>query len=307
MIVETLISDYTVRTVLTGAIIMGFVSGSVGSFAYLRRQSLMGDAISHATLPGIAGIFLLTGDRSLWVLLLGAALAGWVAMIVVLELTQQSRIHMDSALGIVLSVFFGLGVVLLTVVNTLPNAGKAGLETYLFGQAALMNQHDVYTIVVLGCVVVLLMVAYWKEFALLSFDEVFARSLGYPVRGLHILITFCIVLAILIGLQAVGVILMSAMIAVPAAAARQWTQRLGSMVLLSGGIGAVASVLGVVVSTYMEHVPTGPAIVLVITGIFVLSLFLAPRRGLLFRWLRMREHRRVIRCRYVANQDVYEY
>lgn len=303
---ETLFTDYTIRIVLIGSAMMGFVSGSIGSFAYLRRQSLMGDAISHATLPGVAGMFLLTGDRSLWTLLIGAALAGWLGMILVIELTQQARIHMDSALGIVLSVFFGIGIVLITYINTQPNSGKAGLETYIFGQAALMNQQDMYTIVGIGVLITLLTALYWKEFKILSFDPLFARSLSLPTKTLDILLTTCIVLAIVVGLQTVGIILMSAMIAVPAAAARQWTQELGSMVLLSGLFGSVSGIGGVLVSTYALNVPTGPTIVIVVTTIFVVSLFFAPRRGLLFRWLRMKEHKRIINCSY-APHTVYEY
>jgi manganese/zinc/iron transport system permease protein len=303
---ESILSDYTIRTVLIGSTAMGFVSGAIGSFAYLRSQSLVGDAISHATLPGIAGMFLLTGSRSLWMLLLGAALAGWVGMMLVLELRNQSRIHMDSALGIVLSFFFGIGIVLLTYINTLPNAAKAGLEYYIFGQAALMNQQDMYTILGGSIAILIIALLFWKEFKLLSFDPLFARSINLPTKNIDILLTTCIVLALVIGLQAVGVILMCAMIAVPAAAARQWTHDLGIMVGLSGLFGGLAAIAGVTFSTTLDGMPTGPAIVVAITTIFVISLFFAPRRGLLFRWLRMREHKRVINCTY-APDTVYEY
>jgi len=289
--VNQLFFDYTFRTVLLGALTLGIVSGGLGAFAVLRRQSLLGDAISHAALPGIAIAFLLTGSKSPVVLVLGAAIAGWLGTLVIMSITHHSRIKTDSALGLVLSVFFGLGLVVLTYIQKMPNANQAGLETYLFGQAATLLAKDVLTMGILGVLSLALMLLFWKELKLLTFDAEFGRSLGFPVRMLDLLLITLLVVAIVIGLQTVGVVLMSAMIVAPAAAARQWTDRFGLMVGLAGILGALAGVSGAILSSTIEHLPTGPTIVLMLSGVVFLSLILAPNRGILWRWLREQHQR----------------
>ena len=245
---QQLFTDYTLRTVALGAATLGAVSGALGTYAVLRRQSLLGDAISHAALPGIALAFLLTGSKLPLVLMLGAALAGWLATLLVMAVVSTTRIKYDSALGLMLSVFFGFGLVLLTFIQKLPNANQAGLDTFLFGQAAALVQRDVVTMAGLGGVALLAMGCFWKEFKLLSFDAEFGKSLGFPVRWLDVGLTTLLVIAIVIGLQTVGVVLMSAMIIAPPAAARQWTDRLGLMVMLSMLFGALAGVSGALLS-----------------------------------------------------------
>src|SRR5687767_14200754 len=218
-LLRQLLFDYTLRTVALGAAALGIVAGALGTFAVLRRQSLLGDAISHAALPGIVLAFLLTGSKSTLVLVLGAALAGWLGTLVVMLVVRHSRVPEDSALGIVLSVFFGAGLVLLTYVQKLPDASQAGLDRFLFGQAATMLERDVVVIAALGSLALLAVALFWKEFKLLSFDPDFGESLGVPMRAIDILLTTFLVIAIVIGLQTVGVVLMSAMVIVPAAAA----------------------------------------------------------------------------------------
>ncbi|OGP35024.1 MAG: ABC transporter [Deltaproteobacteria bacterium GWC2_65_14] len=288
-------SDYTLRSVALGAAVLGVANGALGSFAVLRRQSLLGDAISHAALPGIALAFLLTGSKASLVLLLGAAAAGWIGTLLVLGIVRNSRIKQDSALGLILSVFFGFGLVLLTYIQRIPTASQAGLDKFLFGQAATLLKRDVQTIAVLGGVALVLLMVFWKEFKLLSFDPEFGATLGFPARSLDILLTTLLVVAIVIGLQTVGVVLMSAMVVAPAAAARQWTDRLGVMVLLSALFGALAGVAGALVSGAAARLPTGPTIVLCLTGIVAVSLFLAPNRGLVWGWVRERGSRRELR------------
>lgn len=300
----SLFTDYTLRTVALGAATLGLVSGALGSFAVLRGQGLLGDALSHAALPGIALAFLLTGAKTPLVLMLGAALAGWGATLLVMSVTQLTRIRYDSALGIMLSVFFGLGLVLLTYIQKRPDAMQAGLDTFLFGQAASLVVADVVTMAGLGVVALVLLLLFWKEFKLLSFDPDFAHSLGLPVRGLDVLLTTLIVIAIVIGLQTVGVVLMSAMIIAPAAAARQWTDHLGRMVVLSAVFGAVAGVAGAVLSSTGARLPTGPMIVLCVSVIVAVSLLGAPRRGLVWRWIRDRRNGRRLRLEAVL-LDLY--
>jgi manganese/zinc/iron transport system permease protein len=286
--------DHTLRTVALGSAALGMVSGGIGAFAVLRRQALLGDAISHAALPGIVLAFLLTRSRDPLTLVLGAALAGWIGTLAVMSIVRNSRIKEDAALGLVLSVFFGIGLVLLTIVQRLPDAGQAGLDRFLFGQAATMLQRDVWVIVGLGVLAYVVVLLFWKELKLLSFDPSFGASLGFPIRALDVLLTSVIVIAVVIGLQTVGVVLMSAMIVAPAAAARQWTNELGKVVLVAGLFGALAGVSGAVISATTERLPTGPTIVLCLTALAIGSMLIAPNRGLVWEWgTRLRNRRRV--------------
>ncbi|MGC8840828.1 MAG: iron chelate uptake ABC transporter family permease subunit [Candidatus Sumerlaeaceae bacterium] len=276
------------RTVALGSGILGAVSGALGCFALLRRQSLVGDAVSHAALPGIALAFLLTGTKSSVGLLLGAALAGWVGMVWVLAIMRTTRLDENTALGIVLATFFGFGLVLLTFIQRLPNANQAGLDTYLFGQAATMLHEDVLVLACGGVLLMGIVALFWKEFKLVSFDREFAATVGYPVHRLELLLTLLLVGGIVLGLRTVGVVLMSAMIVAPAAAARQWTNHTGMMVVLAALFGAGAGVGGAVASSLVAHLPTGPAIVVGATMWAVGSLFFGAKRGLLWQWLRLR-------------------
>jgi manganese/zinc/iron transport system permease protein len=303
-LLHDLVFDYTLRTVALGAMALGAVSGVLGSFAVLRRQSLLGDAISHAALPGIALAFLLTGSKATLVLVVGAAIAGWIGTLIVMAIVKETRVPEDAALGIVLSVFFGLGLVLLTFVQRRPDAAQAGLDTFLFGQAATLVGRDVLTIVGIGGIALLSVVLFWKEFKLLSFDPEFGASMGYPMQRIDVLLTTMLVLSIVIGLQTVGVVLMSAMIVAPAAGARQWTDRLGVMVLLAGVFGALAGLVGAVASSTARGIPTGPAIVLSVSTIVLLSLLFAPNRGLLAAAWTRRVNRRALRTEAVL-LDLY--
>ncbi len=290
-----LFNDYTLRTVALGAALLGISSGALGGFALLRRQSLLGDAISHAALPGIALAFLLTGSKSPLVLVLGAGVVGWFGSVLIAALTRRTPITYDTSLGILLSVFFGFGLVLLTFIQRMPNANQAGLDSFLFGQAAALMQRDIMVIVGIGSVVLLITVLFWKEFKLISFDPDVAQTLGFPVRALEHLLTALLVAAIVIGLQTVGVVLMSAMIIAPAAAARQWTDRLGVMIVLAAIIGAVSGVGGAVSSSLVPNLPTGPIIVVVASIIVLISLLFALRRGFVFRKVREWKSGRALR------------
>ncbi len=301
---NNLLFDYTLRTVALGSAVLGIVSGALGAYAVLRRQSLLGDAMSHAALPGIGLAFLLTGSKSSLVLIIGAAIAGWIGTLLIMSIVRLTRVKFDSALGLVLSVFFGFGLVLLTIIQKMPDATQAGLDKFLFGQAAALLERDVITMGVLGAIAIGVMLVFWKEFKLLSFDPDFGATLGFPMKLLDILLTTLIVLAIVLGLQTVGVVLMSAMIVAPAAAARQWTDRLGTMVLLSSSFGALAGVVGALLSSSVQRLPTGPTIVLCISTIVLVSLFFAPRRGLVWNWIRERRSRGRLRVEAIL-EDLY--
>lgn len=289
-LIQQLFTDYTLRMVAMGSATLGIVSGGLGTFAVLRGQSLLGDAISHAALPGIAIAFLLTGSKAPLVLMAGAAGAGWLATLLIMSVTETTRIKYDSMLGLMLSVFFGIGLVLLTFIQHRAGAAQAGLDTFLFGQAAALVQRDVVTMAALGGGALALMGLFWKEMKVLAFDPEFGRTLGLPMRAVDILLTTLLVVAIVIGLQTVGVVLMSAMIIAPAAAGRQWTNALGVMVALSALFGAAAGVSGAVISSTAAGLPTGPTIVLCMGVIVVVSLLFAPARGLVWRRIRARRH-----------------
>ena len=284
--------DYTLMIVAIGAALLGAVSGSLGTYAVLRRQSLLGDAISHAALPGIAIAFLLTGSKTPLILVLGAAIAGWLGTLLIMSIVRMTRIKYDSALGIVLSTFFGFGLVLHTLIQRTGNANQAGLDTFLFGQAATMLERDILTIGILGGIAILITFIFWKELKLLVFDEGFAASLGFSTRALDILLTSLLVIAIVLGLQAVGAVLMSAMLVAPAVAARQWTDRLSLMMFLAACFGALAGVSGTIISSSASRIPTGPTIVLCATVIVGFSILFAANRGLLWDWTRQQRNRR---------------
>lgn len=272
--------DYTLRTVALGSAVLGAVSGALGAFAVLRRQSLMGDAISHAALPGVVLAFLISGSKDILALGAGALFTAWLGTMAMVYIRRRTRIKEDTSLGLVLSVFFGVGMVLLTFTQRLPNAHQAGLDRFLFGQAAALLERDVVYMAAFGGSALLMLALLWKEFKLVSFDPEFATGLGLPVRALDVLLTTLLAVAIVLGLQAVGVVLMSAMVVAPAAAARQWTDRLGHMVLISALFGAISGVAGTLVSSLASGLSTGPTIVLVASFIVLFSILFAPARGL---------------------------
>ena len=291
-LLHDLLFDYTLRNVALGSALLGIVSGVLGSFAVLRRQGLLGDTLAHAALPGVCLAFLFTGSKAPLVLLLGAALAGWVGTLILLLIVRQTRLSEDAALGIVLSTLFGLGIMLLTYLAKRNDANQAGLDSYLFGQAAALVERSVLTFALLGGVTLALVALFYKEFKLLTFDPDFAASLGFGTNRLAVLLTSLIVVAVVIGLQTVGVVLMAAMLIGPAAAARQWTNRLGVMIGLAALIGAASGVIGAVLSFQQDDLPTGPTIILTLTLFVALSLAFAPERGLVWDWARRR--RRVL-------------
>lgn len=287
--------SFTARNVLLGAVLLGISGGVMGCFALLRRQALLGDALAHAALPGICIAYLLTGAKTPLPLFLGALVAGLVGALVILAAVRWSRLQQDSAMGIVLSVFFGLGIVLLTYIQRLPLGNQSGLDKYLFGQAATLTPDDVRVMALLSAVVLVTLALFYKELKLLTFDADYGASLGLPMKTLEGLMTLLLVVVVVVGLQTVGVVLIVATVVTPAAAARQWTDRLGVMLLLAAAIGSGAGVAGALLSASVARLPTGPVIVLAATAVLVVSLFFAPRRGYL--WALLREHRVEARIR----------
>jgi manganese/zinc/iron transport system permease protein len=280
---------------MMGTAVLGAICGMLGSFAVLRKQSLLGDAISHAALPGIAIAFLILGVKDSNLFLVGALISGLIGTFWIRSITKSTHLKSDTALGLTLSLFFGFGTMLLTFIQKQPNASQAGLDTYLFGQAATLLVKDVWLIAIVASIALVILLVFWKEFKILLFDEEYAKTLGFNTRIIDILITTFIVITIVLGLQTVGVILMSAMLLAPAAAARQWTNSLATMVLLAAIFGAFSGVVGTGISTVVGNLSTGPVIVLVAASIVLLSFIFSPKRGLLFREIRFRKNRNNIK------------
>lgn len=296
--------DFTLRNVLLGAALLGLSSGTLGSFALLRQQSLLGDTLAHAALPGVCLGFLLSGTRAPLPIFLGALASGALAAAFTLLLTRSSRLKTDAALGVSLSLFFALGLVLLTLIQRLAGAGQAGLESFLFGQAAAVVPSDVALIGGASLVMLVCVAAFWKEFKLLSFDPEFAASAGFSRVGLELLLNALLAFAVTLGLQLVGVVLMAALITAPAAAARQLSRSLGQMVGLAALFGAIAGVTGAVVSSSGRALATGPLIVIAASLITLLALLFAPERGLVAGAVRARRARRRLNARRVL-LDLY--
>lgn len=289
------LSDYTLQNVAIGAALLGLVSGVLGSFAVLRKQSLLGDTLSHAALPGICLGFIMSGGRHLGSLLAGALFTGALAALAMLWLTRMSRLKTDAALGITLSVFFAIGVVLLTHIQGSNNASQGGLDAFLFGQAAATLRSDLWIMAGVTAIAMLLVTALWKEFKLVSFDPQYAACIGMPVVLLEAVLTVMIALAVVVGLQMVGVVLMAAMIIAPAVAARQWTHRLEHMVILAALFGIFGGVCGAVISALGPGLATGPLIILSLSVVVIISLLLAPGRGFVWEILKLRSDRRALR------------
>ena len=279
--------SFTARNVLLGSTMLGAIGGVLGGFTLLRRQSLVGDALAHAALPGVCLAFLVTGTKTPGPLLAGALAAGLLGAAATLGIVRGSRVKEDTAIGVVLSVFFGFGIVLLTYVQKLPLGSQGGLDHYLFGQAATLVPRDLAIMAVLGSAVLLAIVLFYKELKIVSFDPAYARSLGLPVRSTEALLTVLLAIVVVLGLQTVGVVLMVATLVNPPAAARQWTDRLGTMLGISALVGAGSGAAGALASSSVSRLPTGPVIVLVSSAVLVVSILVAPRRGIL--WAAARE------------------
>jgi manganese/zinc/iron transport system permease protein len=278
--------DYSFIVVAIGSILIGLVSGALGVFAILRKQSLLGDVVSHTSFFGIVVVFLLLGitganARDLFALLLGAIVAGTISMLVVNHLHKHSRIKKDTGMGIVLAVFFGLGVALLRVVQGLNIQGSSGLDSFIFGNAASMTVEDLRVIIFFTIIAAIFLFSLWKEFKIYTFDPEYAHTNGFIAKYLEPLLVAILVIAVVVGLQTVGVILMVSLIVAPGLAARQWTNHLGVTVGLAGIFGALSGLLGAVVSVLNEDLPTGPVIVLVLVAFVFVSLLFAPKRGVI--------------------------
>ncbi len=287
-------SDPSIVSVVIGAVLLTACSAVVGTFTFLKKKALVGDAVAHAVLPGICLAFLLSGNKNPFLLIIGAFVTGWISLVIMDYITARSKIKEDTAIALVLSVFFGIGILLLTYIQHSGNAAQTGLQSFLFGKAAALIGRDLIIFGVVAVVLILTVALFFKELKLIAFDEQFAQSMGLPVHALNLLLTSLTVLAVVTGIQAVGVVLMAAMLITPAAAARFWTNDVLKMTLIAALMGALSGLAGAYVSFTAPTMPTGPWIVMIISLIALISFFLAPERGILARTFQQKNLRRQI-------------
>lgn len=264
--------DYTFYKIVIGTSLIGIATGILGCFTLLNRQSLLGDTIAHATLPGLTGMFLIIQHQSYFLLLTGAGFSGLLGALCVYLITNLTTLKKDAALGVILSTFFGMGTIFLTMIQKLPDAHQSGIDKFIFGQAATLLYHDLIVLTVMTAIIIITVIFLWKELTLISFDQAYAASIGVPTKKINIILICLLVLTIIIGLQTVGLILISSFLIAPALAARQWTSSLLNMIILSIGFSLCATLIGTYISCIAPHIPTGPIIVIISTCITFLSI-----------------------------------
>ncbi|MBO3697017.1 metal ABC transporter permease [Roseivirga sp. E12] len=287
-------SDPSIVSVVVGAVLLTASSAVVGTFTFLKKKALVGDAVAHSVLPGICLAFILSGTKNPIWMILGAFLTGWISLLIIDHITTKSKIKEDTAIALILSVFFGIGILMLTNIQHSGNAAQTGLDSFLFGKAAALVGKD---LIVFGIVAVILIVTvglFFKELKLIAFDSNYARALGIPVKWIDLLLTSLTVLAVVTGIQAVGVVLMAAMLITPAAAARFWTNDVFKMTLIAAVMGGISGLSGAYVSYVAPAMPTGPWIVMIISAIAITSFFIAPKRGIFARSIQQRRLQRLI-------------
>jgi len=306
-----MLGDYNTRLVVLATAVLGLASGLIGTYLLLRKRSLMGDALAHATLPGIAIAFMIMvalggSGKFLPGLLLGAAATGLLGVGLVLMIRRTTRIKDDAALGIALSVTFGMGIALIGIIQDMQTGSAAGINTFIYGKTASIIRSDLLLIVGAALLVALLAAVLYKEFAVLCFDESFAAAQGWPVLALDVTMMALVTIVTVIGLQAVGLILMVALLIIPPAAARFWTEHLGRFMVVSALIGGASGWLGATLSALVPRLPAGAIIVVAGAGMFVVSLSFGVRRGalprLIERWRLVRtvRHQHLLRALYEA-------
>ncbi len=276
-------ADPSVRSVSIGAVMLSASAAVVGCFTLLRKQALIGDAVAHSVLPGVCLAFMLSGSKSPIFLIPGAFITGWLSLQIIRKIPKFSKIKEDAAIALVLSVFFGIGIVLLTNIQHTGHGDQSGLDHFLFGQAAAIVEADLYIFSVVALILIVSVFLFYKELLTSAFDTDFSLSSGMHVKFTELLLTTITVLAVVTGIQAVGVVLIAAMLITPPAAARYWTNNLKVMIVLSAIIGGISGLSGAIVSYAYPGMPTGPRIVLVVTFIAFTSFLLAPKKGILLR------------------------
>ena len=286
--------DYTTFYVVLGSLSIGALSGLMSVYIVFRSRSLIGDVISHAALPGIAAIFLILGTKKIYWLLLGAMGSSFFSLWFIHQIVSHKKVQLDAAFALTLSVFFGVGVLLLSYAQKIETLDQAGIQIFLFGQASSLLQSDVFVMIGISVFVAIVIFLFWKEWKLLSFDTEYMTSQRFPVATMSFLLDCLLIISIVVGLKTVGVILMAAMVIAPAAAARQWSSSFLLVTLLAILFGGFAGGTGALLSSFWINTPTGPMIILILTLLVVISVFFAPHRGILDKWLKQQKKKNLL-------------
>jgi manganese/zinc/iron transport system permease protein len=287
-------SDPNVLFVVLGTMILGASAAIVGCFSFLRKRALVGDAIAHSILPGVCLAFMVSGSKNPLYLIIGAFITGWLSLLLIDAITRTTKLKSDTAIGIILSVFFGVGILLLTSIQHSGNASQAGLDKFLFGKAASLTKDDVYIFGTIALILIAVVILFYKEFKLISFNPDYAKVIGLPVQFLEFMLATITVLAVAVGIQAVGVVLMAALLITPASGARFWTDKLSVMILIATAFGAISGFLGSYISYIAPSMPTGPWIVMCLSMLTIGSIWFAPRTGMLAKFRVQKENQRKI-------------
>ena len=312
----TLGAGYNAALVTIGAALLGGAAGAAGTFMFLRKRALVSDALAHATLPGIAIAFMVMvamgGDgRSLPGLLVGSAISAVVGLVAIDLMTRHTRLAQDAAIGAVLSVFFGFGVVCLTAIQTMTAGRQAGLETFLLGSTAGMLYGDALLIAVSAALCVAGVFLLRRPMTIVAFDTAFAQTTGISVRAIDFAMTVLVLAVTVVGLKLVGLVLIVALLIIPPVAARFWTERSERLLWLSAAFGAASGYVGAAMSASAPSLPTGAIIVLTAFSIFAVSILLSPYRGVLAqvvtrRRYAVRVHRRQGLLALAKQEPIYD-
>lgn len=286
--------DYSIRYVVAGSILLSASAALVGSFIFLKKKALIGDAVAHSVLPGICLAFLVVGTKSTWSLIVGAFITGWLSLLSIDYIIEKTKLKKDAAIGITLSVFFGIGILLLTYIQQTGNSAQSGLDNFIFGKAAAMTTEDVILFGTIAIVIFIVIFFLFEWLTLIAFDSDFARSIGIPVKGMESLLTCLTILAVVTGITSVGVVLMAAMLITPPAAARFWTDNIRTMIWIAVSIGIFSGIMGAYISYIAPSMPTGPWMVVTSSCLAFASFIFAPKKGYLSRYLIQKKHRATI-------------
>lgn len=295
--------NHTFLIVAIGCTILGIVSGGIGCFAVIRKQSLLGDMISHSSLAGICLAYLIFKRKEIEILLLGAFLTGVVCIGIIHLIQKYTKIKYDSVLAFLLSIFFGFGLVLLSYLNKLPGANKAGLNKFIFGQAATLTKKDVKIIIIVGIILLSVIILFWKEFKVVSFDSEFAKTMGFSSKLIDLIISSLIIFIVIVGIQVAGLVLIIAMTISPAVAARQWSDKLFINFVLSGIFGGISGLTGTLISITEQNLPTGPLIVIILSLIVLFSLVFSHKKGIVIKIIKNQKNKKEIRKKLIILEN----
>lgn len=284
----------SLQRVLITSIVLGFLAGSFGVFIVLKKQALVGDSLAHAALPGVVITYILFQTKSLEILLLGAAISGVIAIFLFNIIKKHSKIKNDATLALILAGFFGLGRLLLSVVQRSSGAGSAGLNNFIFGQTATILLKDMFLILAITIVINIIVVLFWKELKLQTFNNDYFNSLGFNSKVINVLFSILIVLVVVAGIQMIGIVLISALLIAPAVAARQWSHRLSINFITAGLIGAISGLVGVFIGDSLS-LPPGPTIIVVLSTIVLISLLFAPKNGVIIKQIKQYNYRKLVK------------